>query len=182
MKKMNQILFEIIPNWIVFCISNKNEIILYTRPKDVEKLLFFLKNHMNARVKTLVDVCGADYPYRLKRFEVVYQLLSVDFNSRITVKVCLDEVTPVKSMTSLFCSAGWFERETWDMYGIHFLDHCDLRRILTDYGFEGFPLRKDFPLSGFTQVKYDDTQKCVITEPLELSQECRYYDFSSPWA
>lgn len=171
-----------IPAWILFTVKKNDEIIVYVYRDHLTKVLTFFKNHLNTRLKVLVDVCGADYPHRKEtRFEVVYQLLSVDFNQRICLKVLTDETTPVQSVTSLYCSAGWFEREVWDMYGIHFLNHPDLRRILTDYGFEGHPLRKDFPLTGYSEVRYDDTQKRVITEPLELNQEFRYFDFSSPW-
>ena len=140
-----------------------------------------LKDHMNNRVNCLIDVCGADYPYRTNRFEVVYQLLSIDYNQRLSIKVCTDEITPIDSVTDIYCSAGWFEREVWDMFGICYTNHPDLRRILTDYGFEGHPLRKDYPLTGYSEVRYDDTQKRVISEPLELNQEFRYFDFSSPW-
>lgn len=178
---MNPIILDQIPGWILFTVKTKNAIILYTHKDDLKKLLTFLKDHMNCRVQSLVDVCGADYPYRSNRFEVVYQLLSVDYNQRIMIKTCTDEITPIHSVTDLYSSAGWFEREVWDMYGIHFINHPDLRRILTDYGFDGHPLRKDFPLTGYSEVRYDDTQKRVISEPLELNQEFRYFDFSSPW-
>ena len=178
---MNLNIFDQIPGWVLFLVKNKDEVIVYVNPNDLKKVLVFLKDHMNCRVKSLIDVCGADYPYRSGRFEVVYQLLSVDWNQRISIKVCTDEITPVDSVTDLYSSAGWFEREVWDMYGIHFVNHPDLRRILTDYGFEGHPLRKDYPLTGYSEVRYDDTQKRVISEPLELNQEFRYFDFSSPW-
>jgi NADH dehydrogenase (ubiquinone) Fe-S protein 3 len=111
----------------------------------------------------------------------VYQLLSIQYNARIRVKTIIDELTAVESVTPLFSAANWFERETWDMFGICFLHHPDLRRILTDYGFEGHPLRKDFPVSGYIEFRYDDSKKRVISEPLELSQEFRYFDFASPW-
>lgn len=180
---MNNIIFDQIASWILFIVysGTNNEVILYTHKDNLKKLLTFFKQHMNCRVKSLIDVCGADYPSRENRFEVVYQLLSVDYNQRISIKVCTDEITPVVSVTDIYSSAGWFEREVWDMYGIHFINHPDLRRILTDYGFEGHPLRKDYPLTGYSEVRYDDTQKRVISEPLELNQEFRYFDFSSPW-
>jgi len=124
---------------------------------------------------------AVDYPSRLKRFEVVYNLLSIQYNSRIRIKTLVDELSPLDSLVSIYSASNWFERETWDMFGIFFTQHPDLRRILTDYGFEGHPLRKDFPLSGFVEVRYDDTEKRVITEPIEMTQEFRYFDFSNPW-
>jgi NADH-quinone oxidoreductase subunit C len=128
-----------------------------------------------------MDVCGVDYPDRDERFEVVYNLLSLKLNQRVRVKVTTDEDSPVPSVTGVFRSAGWYERETWDLYGIFFSDHPDLRRLLTDYGFEGHPLRKDFPLTGYVEVRYDDEQKRVVYEPVRLTQEFRTFDFLSPW-
>ena len=177
----NHSIFDQIPDWILFTVTQKDETLVYVDKSNLKKILLFLKDHMNCRIKTVIDVCGVDYPYRSNRFEIVYQLLSVDYNQRLSLKVCTNEVTPIESITDLFCSASWFEREVWDMYGIHFSNHPDMRRILTDYGFEGHPLRKDYPLTGYSEVRYDDTQKRVITEPLELNQEFRYFDFSSPW-
>ncbi|MFN7744891.1 MAG: NADH-quinone oxidoreductase subunit C [Hyphomonadaceae bacterium] len=130
---------------------------------------------------TFIDVCGADYPERAERFEVVYHLLSMSKNARIRVKVTTDEDTPVASAFGLWPAADWFEREAFDMYGILFSGHPDLRRILTDYGFHGHPLRKDFPLTGYTEVRYDEAQKRVIYEPVKLVQEYRNFDFLSPW-
>jgi NADH-quinone oxidoreductase subunit C len=129
----------------------------------------------------LVDLCGVDYPSKSKRFEVVYNLLSIRYSSRLRIIVECDELTPVPSAVNLFKSAGWWEREAWDMYGIYFSSNPDLRRILTDYGFEGFPLRKDFLLSGYVEVRYDDELKRIVTEPVETSQEFRYFDYTSPW-
>ena len=145
------------------------------------KLLTFLRDDTNCRFRQLVDVCGADYPEREERFDVVYNLLSTRHNQRIRVKVATDDRLPVPSAAELFSSAGWFEREAWDLYGIYFADHKDLRRILTDYGFEGHPLRKDFPLTGYLEVRYDDEQKRVVYEPVNLAQEFRTFDFLSPW-
>ncbi|MAF47315.1 MAG: NADH-quinone oxidoreductase subunit C [Rhodospirillales bacterium] len=147
----------------------------------VVKVLTFLRDDVNCQFKQLMDVCGADYPEREKRFEVVYNLLSLTQNARIRVIAETDEQTPVPSVTGVFSSAGWWERETWDLYGIYFSDHPDLRRILTDYGFEGHPLRKDFPLTGYVEVRYDDEQKRVVYEPVKLTQEFRSFDFLSPW-
>jgi NADH-quinone oxidoreductase subunit C len=129
----------------------------------------------------LIDVCGVDYPDRPQRFEVVYALLSVSLNRRLRVKVATDEDTPVPSVVSVYPSANWFERETWDLYGVFFADHPDLRRILTDYGFDGHPLRKDFPLTGYVELRYDPDQRRVVYEPVKLTQDFRTFDFSSPW-
>jgi len=129
----------------------------------------------------LLDVCGADYPDRAERFEVVYHLLSLTRNIRVRVKVSTDEVQPVPSVIAVYPSAGWFEREAFDMYGVLFSDHPDLRRLLTDYGFQGHPLRKDFPMTGYVEVRYDEAQKRVVYEPVKLTQEFRNFDFLSPW-
>ena len=158
-----------------------DEISFTVRREFLKKFLVFLSNDANCDFRQLMDVCGADYPDRDERFEVVYNLLSLKHNHRIRVKVTTDETTPVDSVSDLFPSAGWFERETWDLYGIFFADHPDMRRILTDYGFEGHPLRKDFPLTGFVEVRYDDVQQRVVYEPVKLTQEYRNFDFVSPW-
>ena len=129
----------------------------------------------------LIDICGVDYPERPERFEVVYHLLSLRKNQRIRVKLATDEDTPVPSVIEIFPAANWFEREAYDMYGILFSNHPDLRRLLTDYGFQGYPLRKDFPLTGYVEVRYDDEQKRVVYEPVKLNQEFRSFDFESPW-
>ena len=145
------------------------------------RVLQWLRDDPNTLFKELVDVCGVDYPDRPQRFDVVYHLLSMHHNQRIRVRVLTDEATPVPSVTGLFRSAGWFEREAWDMYGIMFADHPDLRRLLTDYGFEGHPLRKDFPLTGYVEMRYDEEQQRVIYEPVKLRQDFRNFDFLSPW-
>lgn len=129
----------------------------------------------------IVDVTAIDWPSRAKRFDVVYHLLSPKKNARVRIKVQTDEVTPVPSITGVFPGADWFERETYDLYGVLFTGHPDMRRILTDYGFEGHPLRKDFPLTGFTEVRWDDGAKRVVYEPVRLNQEFRSFDFLSPW-
>ena len=129
----------------------------------------------------LLDVCGVDYPERAERFDVVYHLLSMTRNVRVRVKVSTDETAPVPSVTSVFSSADWFEREAFDMYGMLFSDHPDMRRLLTDYGFQGHPLRKDFPMTGYVEVRYDEEQKRVVYEPVKLTQEFRNFDFLSPW-
>ena len=129
----------------------------------------------------LLDICGVDFPDREERFEVVYHLLSLTRNARVRLKVTTDEVQPVPSAVSVFPCADWFEREAFDMYGILFSDHPDLRRLLTDYGFQGYPLRKDFPMTGYVEVRYDEAQKRVVYEPVKLTQEFRNFDFQSPW-
>ena len=130
---------------------------------------------------SIVDVCGCDYPERAERFDVVYHLLSPTRNLRIRLKVTTDDATPVPSITGVFPGADWYEREAYDLYGILFSGHPDLRRILTDYGFDGHPLRKDFPLTGYVEVRYDDEKKRVVYEPVKLQQEFRNFDFLSPW-
>jgi NADH-quinone oxidoreductase subunit C len=147
----------------------------------VVRVLGFLRDDPKCRFTVLCDVCGVDYPDRPQRFEVVYNLLSLSLNQRIRLKLETDEEQPVPSATGLFSCAGWWEREAWDLFGIFFSDHPDLRRILTDYGFEGHPLRKDFPLTGFVELRYDEDQKRVVYEPVRLKQEFRSFDFISPW-
>jgi len=158
-----------------------NELVLVAHGEHIVGLLTFLRDDQQCLFKVLVDICGVDYPERADRFDVVYNLLSLRHNQRVRVKVATDEETPVPSVCGIHRSAGWFERETWDLYGVMFTDHPDLRRLLTDYGFEGHPLRKDFPLTGFVEVRYDDEQKRVDYEPVSLPQEFRRFDFMSPW-
>ena len=157
------------------------ELTLSVEANDIVEVLSFLKNDVQCQFVSFIDICGADYPSRAKRFDVVYHLLSPRQNIRIRVKVQADEDTMVPSATGVYPGADWFEREAYDLYGILFSDHPDLRRILTDYGFEGHPLRKDFPLTGFVEVRYDDEAKRVVYEPVELKQEFRNFDFMSPW-
>lgn len=170
-----------IPKWIKHASISKNEMVLLTYPQYIVPLLSFLRDHTFTRYKQLMDLTAIDYPTREERFSVVYNLCSVDWNSRIRIKTHLDELTPISSVTQLFSCAAWWEREVWDMYGIFFYSHPDLRRILTDYGFKGHPLRKDFPLSGYVEVRYDDSEKRVVTQAVEYSQEFRFFDFASPW-
>ena len=158
-----------------------DELIITIKREDILRVLKFLRDDANCQFKQLMDLCGVDFPEEDERFCVVYNLLSLTHNNRIRVKTWTDENTPVASATQLFSSAGWWERETWDLYGIYFADHPDLRRILTDYGFEGHPLRKDFPLTGYVELRYDDEQKRVVYEPVHLTQEFRTFDFLSPW-
>jgi NADH-quinone oxidoreductase subunit C len=140
-----------------------------------------LRDDANCLFKTIVDVCGVDYPERPLRFDVVYNFLSYNLNQRLRVKVQAGEDTQVPSIAEIFPAAGWFEREVWDLYGVFFSGHPDLRRILTDYGFDGHPLRKDFPLTGHVEVRYDDEQQRVVYEPVKLMQSFRTFDFMSPW-
>lgn len=148
---------------------------------EIVPFVRFLRDDPRLAFVNLIDVCGVDWPVREKRFDVVYHLLSPRQNARIRLKVVTDEVTPVPSITPVFPGADWFEREAYDFYGVVFTGHPDLRRILTDYGFDGYPLRKDFPLTGFVEVRYDDEQKRVVYEPVRLAQEFRDFDFLSPW-
>ncbi|MBN07377.1 MAG: NADH-quinone oxidoreductase subunit C [Rhodospirillaceae bacterium] len=157
------------------------ELTVKVAPESVVKILTFMRDDVNCEYTQLMDVCGVDFPERERRFDVVYHLLSMKQNTRARVTIETDEATPVPSVCSVFSSAAWFEREAWDLYGIFFSGHPDLRRILTDYGFEGHPLRKDFPLTGYVEVRYDDEQKRVVYEPVKLTQEFRNFDFLSPW-
>ncbi len=157
------------------------EHILTVLPANIEAVLTFLKDDAECLFKQLVDLCGVDYPSRALRFDVVYNLLSLHKNERIRVKVEADEETIVPSVTAIHSTAGWFEREAWDLYGIKFGGNPDLRRLLTDYGFEGHPLRKDFPLTGYVEVRYDETRKQVVYEPVSLPQDFRNFDNLSPW-
>lgn len=162
-------------------ISSGNELEVLIAPEGVVPVLQFLKDHHNAQFAVISDITALDVPSRHYRFELVYNLLSLRYNSRIRVKTYTDELTPVDSCVEVFKGANWYEREIWDMYGVFFSNHPDLRRILTDYGFEGHPFRKDFPLSGYVEVRYDDEAKRVVVEPVELAQEFRKFDLESPW-
>jgi len=144
-------------------------------------VLTFLRDDSNCQFKVLVDLAGVDYPDREERLEVVYNLLSLSQNQRVRLKVRTDEETPVPTASGVFSSAAWYEREAWDMYGIYFADHPDLRRLLTDYGFDGHPMRKDFPMTGHVEVRYDEREKRVVYDPVLLQQEFRSFDFLSPW-
>ena len=149
--------------------------------KDLSSTILFLKTNAKCKFKQLIDITAVDYPENEKRFKIVYLLLSHENNLRIIININIIENDMIPSLTKIFPSANWMEREVFDMYGISFKDHPDLRRILTDYGFEGFPLRKDFPLTGHTEVRYSEDKKKVISEPVKLEQEYRHFDFESPW-
>ena len=158
-----------------------NELTVEVRPGDVVKASKFLRDDPNCLFKMLIDIAGVDYPEREKRFDVVYHLLSLKKNHRVRIRAKVGEEEAIPSVDSIWPAAQWFEREAYDMYGIYFSDNPDLRRILTDYGFEGHPFRKDFPLTGYIEVRYDESQKRVVYEPVELRQEFRSFDFLSPW-
>ena len=163
---------------------NKGELNIYLyNSEDIEKILYFLKYNINCQFKFLMDICGIDNLEKYEnRFEISYNLLSIRYIIRVHVKLHINEFVPVHSVMKIFKSANWYEREIWDMYGIFFKNHKDLRRILTDYGFEGFPLRKDFPQTGYIELRYNNNYKHLIYEPIELSQDFRSFDFLSPWS
>jgi NADH-quinone oxidoreductase subunit C len=157
------------------------ELTLVAEAEQIVPVLKTLRDDGRCRFELLIDICGVDWPARARRFDVVYHLLSPRINQRIRVKVETDEMSPVPSSVAVFPAAGWYEREAYDMYGILFAGHPDLRRLLTDYGFQGYPMRKDFPLTGYVEVRYDDEQKRVVNVPVKLRQEFRSFDFESPW-
>jgi len=179
MKKTFIELTSILPTIAIQQIRNEN--IIICNSKNIVLLLKILKQHINYQYKILTAISGVDLLGRSYRFSVVYELLSLTFNSRIRVKLFVDEITSVLSVVSLYINANWWEREIWDLYGIYFENHPDLRRILTDYGFEGHPMRKDFPLSGHVEVRYDESKKRVVTETVELAQEFRSFSLETPW-
>lgn len=175
----SQSLLNILPiiNYTIY----KNELTFIISSTKLIPIIFFLKNHTNTQFKILSDICAIDYIYKSKRFEIIYNLLSIRFNSRLRLKIAINETQPIESIIKIFKTAGWLEREIWDMFGIFFSNHSDLRRILTDYGFEGHPLRKDFPLSGFLEVYYNELKKSVVYEPINLSQQYKLFEFKNPW-
>ena len=181
LKDLGDYVAEALPQAVLGTEVEFDELMVRARPDLIVKVLTFLRDDVNCRFQQLMDLCGVDYPEREKRFEVVYNLLSLTHNMRVRVKVETDEETPVPSVSGVFSSATWWEREAWDLFGIYFSEHPDLRRIMTDYGFDGHPLRKDFPLTGYVEVRYDDEQKRVVYEPVKLTQEFRTFDFLSPW-
>ena len=160
---------------------NHNQLYIEIDSKDLLDVTLFLKTNKDTKFRQLIDITAVDYPEKSKRFKLVYLFLSHEFNQRILVNYFVNENEVVSTLTKIFPSANWMEREVFDMYGVKFKDHPDLRRILTDYGFEGYPLRKDFPLSGHTEVRYSEDQKKVIQEPVKLEQNYRNFDYESPW-
>nr|YP_010139060.1 NADH dehydrogenase subunit 9 [Lithodesmium undulatum]QQJ94668.1 NADH dehydrogenase subunit 9 [Lithodesmium undulatum] len=181
-----QLIAENLKNLLKICpvekiqIFNK-EIVLVVKPYYLTHLLKILKKHVLYQFEILTCISGVDYPQHFHRFKLVYELLSIRYNCRIRVKTFTNELIGVNSCDKLFLTAGWYECEIWDMFGVFFNNHTNLKRILTDYGFEGYPLRKDFPLSGFIEVRYHEIQKRIINEPLEMAQEYRNFTFLSPW-
>ena len=161
--------------------ESRGELSLTVHRDNIVEVLKLLRDDVNTQFKLVMDICGVDYPESEERFCVVYNLLSLPHNLRLRIKVWTSEAVPVPSVTSVYSAANWWEREAWDLYGIYFTNHPDFRRILTDYGFEGHPLRKDFPLTGYVELRYDDEQKRVVYEPVKLTQDFRTFDFLSPW-
>lgn len=184
-KRFIEDLVDLIKSLMNFCeyeiTIEKNEISMLIKKEDLVSTLMFLKDNPSISMESLIDITAIDYPGNEKRFTLVYNLLSVSKNFRIKVKTKTNENNPVCSVTEVFPCANWYEREVWDLFGIRFLGHPDLRRILTDYDFDGHPLRKDFPLTGFTQVRFDDELGKVVNEPVKLDQEFRNFDNLSPW-
>jgi NADH-quinone oxidoreductase subunit C len=181
LKLLSEHLSSALPGAVLSSDIPQGELICWIEREALLEVLRFLRDDPKCRFNVLCDICGVDYPDRLQRFDVVYNLLSLPLNQRIRLKLETDEEKPVASATGVYSSAGWWEREAWDLFGIFFSDHPDLRRILTDYGFDGHPLRKDFPLTGFVELRYDEDQKRVVYEPVRLKQEFRSFDFISPW-
>lgn len=160
---------------------DNDEMVIISKANGIEKVLQFLRDDIECQFKMLVSICGVDYPDREDRFEIVYNLLSLHQNNRVRVKLSVGEDKFVPTACKIFSTANWFEREIWDLYGVPFAGHTDMRRILTDYGFEGHPLRKDFPLTGYVEVRYDESQQRVVYEPVKLAQDFRSFDYLSPW-
>ncbi|XP_076855045.1 NADH dehydrogenase [ubiquinone] iron-sulfur protein 3, mitochondrial [Brachyhypopomus gauderio] len=182
LSQFGQYVAEILPKYVQHVqVTSYNELEVMIHPEGIVPVLTFLRDHTNAQFNNMIDLTAVDVPTRQNRFEIVYNLLSLRYNSRIRVKTYTDEVTALDSAVPVHQAANWYEREVWDMFGVFFANHPDLRRILTDYGFEGYPLRKDFPLSGYVEVRYDDELKRIVAEPVELSQEFRKFDLNSPW-
>jgi len=181
LKELGAHVAEALPDAVQDVIVAYGDLTLVASAPDVLKVLTFLRDDPACKFVNFIDICGVDWPSREKRFDVVYHLLSPTLNARIRIKIATDETTPVPSATSVYPGALWFEREAFDMYGILFSGHPELRRLLTDYGFDGYPLRKDFPTTGFVEVRYDDERKRVVYEPVKLAQEFRNFDFLSPW-
>ncbi|KAJ8331573.1 putative NADH-ubiquinone oxidoreductase 30.4 kDa subunit, mitochondrial [Batrachochytrium dendrobatidis] len=169
------------PKYIQQITVYKDELTLFIAPSGLIPVATFLRDHQATQFQQVQNITVVDYPSRENRFEVVYNFLSVRFNNRIRVKTYTNEIDPVPSLVPLYTGANWYEREVWDMFGVFFTGHPDLRRILTDYGFEGHPLRKDFPLTGYVEMRYDEEKKRVIAEPLELAQSFRMFEYQSPW-
>ena len=180
-QKLEKLVNSELANKVQKSLIEFEELIIETNPDNLIDVLQFLKSNENCRFRQLIDIAGVDYPEEDKRFKLVYLLLSHEFNSRIKISINFEIEKKIDSIVRIFPSANWMEREVFDMYGIEFKNHPDLRRILTDYNFKGFPLRKDFPLTGFNEVRYSEKEKKVIYEPVKLEQDYRNFDFESPW-
>lgn len=179
---MIKIVQECLPKYLQIArLTHQKEVELCIAPSGIVPVINFLKCHHRTQFTNIVDIAGVDVPARKNRFEIVYNLLSINHNARIRVKTYTDEYTPIDSIVPIFKGADWYEREIWDMFGVIFAGHHDLRRILTDYGFEGHPFRKDFPLTGFEEVRFDDSEKRIVYEPIELAQEFRKFEISPTW-
>ena len=181
LKEVEQIINSELTSKIKKSSINFNELLIETNEEDLIQVILFLKSHDKLKFRQLIDIAGVDYPEEDKRFKLIYFLLSHEMNRRIKISINFEIGKKVSTMTKIYPSANWMEREVFDMYGIEFVDHPDLRRILTDYNFKGYPLRKDFPLTGFTEVRYSEKEKKVIYEPVKLEQNYRDFDFESPW-
>ena len=181
LKEIEQIVNSELTSKIKKTSINFNELLIETNVNDLIQVILFLKSHDKLKFRQLIDIAGIDYPQEEKRFSLVYLLLSHEKNIRIKITINLEIGKKIPTLTKVYPSANWMEREVFDMYGIEFIDHPDLRRILTDYNFEGYPLRKDFPLTGFKEVRYSEDKKKVIYEPVKLEQNYRNFDFESPW-
>lgn len=176
-----EIIKELLGPDLIHMEENQDMLVLETYAGSIIRALTILRDHRKCHFKQLIDICGVDYPEQPQRFVVVYHLLSLTYNARLRIKIRTDGASPLLTSTGVFPAANWYEREIWDLFGVTFSEHPDLRRILTDYNFEGHPLRKDFPLSGYTEVRYDESIKQVAYEPVKLTQEFRTFDFLSPW-
>lgn len=175
-------LLSLIPNWVNSVRLSKRTLELTVSAHDLKKVLLFLKNNNKCQFSQLIDICAIDFlGQKSNRFALIYNLLSLHWGARLTIRVELAELDSINSVVDLFPSADWLEREVWDTFGVFFKEHPDLRRILTDYGFEGYPLRKDFPQTGFVEVRYDTQKKHVLYEPIEFAQEYRFFNYNNPW-
>ncbi|VEN60408.1 unnamed protein product [Callosobruchus maculatus] len=182
LKEFGMYIAECLPKYVQKVqMTHANELEVLVVPDGISCVMQFLKDHHNCQFESLIDLTGADVPTRLYRFEIAYNLLSLRYNTRMRVKTYTDELTPLDSICDVYKSANWMEREVWDLFGVFFANHPDLRRIMTDYGFQGHPLRKDFPMSGYVELRYDDEKKRVVCEPVEFAQEFRKFDLSTPW-
>ena len=181
LKDLADYVLENLKSFVIKYEFAQDELIVYAKREHILRVISFLRDDKECRCEQLVDITAVDYPERSERFEVVYNLLSLRHNHRIRIKLSASEETLVPSLTHLYSAAGWFEREVWDMYGVLFDGHSDLRRILTDYGFEGHPQRKDFPLTGYVELRYDEELRRVVYEPVKLTQDFRTFDYLSPW-